>query len=362
MRTSTVDVTADLLRAPQIENCLVFQNGMSQQIKLADFENASVFGTVRDEKVTPYICPPEVATAISMGDTSQLIVSGAEDVWAVGVMVLRLLGLRDPFSSGSGSDSSVLTTISQLSLSDIVTVLRTAGVTQDGELESFLIGSRGTPGCLAVLPESRATVSQLLAKGWISGGHHTQFNREGAEAIRDIATRVDAMQEDINDLGAKLQQSLEQKIQEARERFERKLAKDMQQKQHEIAQTLAAANAEADASDAQIREQQAQAYAAELKQLRSLQLKEREAHSSKLEALRRQFDGLQKEKLDGLLEAEASAAERAKSMMNDLTQEGGQVSAKVQVMQRDEQIKLRARLEARQRKRAERLLEQIEHL
>ena len=96
---------------------------MSQQLKIADFENASVFGTVRDEKVTPYICPPEVAAALCKGDTSQLKVSGAEDVWAVGVMVLRLLGLREPFLSVGAtvgdSSKSKLATISKLSYSDV---------------------------------------------------------------------------------------------------------------------------------------------------------------------------------------------------------------------------------------------------
>ena len=197
---------------------------MSQQLKIADFENASVFGTVRDEKVTPYICPPEVAAALCKGDTSQLKVSGAEDVWAVGVMVLRLLGLREPFLSVGAtvgdSSKSKLATISKLSYSDVSAVLRRAGVAQDSELESFLIGSRGSPGCLAIEPQARATVSQLLAKGWISGGHHTQLNREGADAVREIASRMDAMQEDINDLGVKLQESLEEKIQEAREAVE----------------------------------------------------------------------------------------------------------------------------------------------
>jgi serine/threonine protein kinase len=352
----------DLL-ASQIENVLVFQRGMSQQLKIADFENASVFGTVRDEKVTPYICPPEVAAALCKGDTSQLKVSGAEDVWAVGVMVLRLLGLREPFLSVGAtvgdSSKSKLATISKLSYSDVSAVLRRAGVAQDSELGSFLIGSRGSPGCLAIEPQARATVSQLLAKGWISGGHHTQLNREGADAVREIASRMDAMQEDINDLGVKLQESLEEKIQEARERFEKKLAEDVRQKQREIAQMLAAS--EANANDQQTQEQM-QAYAAELEQLRSSQTEERAAHATKLEAMRCQFEDLQKEKLDGLLEGEETVAERAKGMMNDLAKEGGDVAARVQAMQSEEQIKLRARLEARQKERAQSLLEEIEKI
>lgn len=339
----------------QIENLLVFQQGMSQQVKLADFENASAFGDIRDDRVTPYICPPEVAAAICKGDTTRLVVSGAEDIWAVGVMVLRLFGLRDPFSAASGLESSTpaLAAISQLSQSDVAAVLHEAGVVQNSELESFLIGSRGSPGCLAVLPESRATVSQLLAKGWISGGHHTQFNRQGAEAMRAISSRVDAMQEDINDLGAKLQHSLERKLEEARERFERKVAQAMLQKQRQVEEMLA----ESESTD-----DKAQVYASELEQLRVSQMEERTALASKLEAMRRQFDDLQKEKLDGLLEAKQSVAEHAKGMLNEFTKEDGDAAARVQAMQKEEHTKLRARLEARQKKQVQCLMEQIERI
>jgi serine/threonine protein kinase len=351
-------------RALQIENCLIFQRGMSQQIKIADFENAAVFGTTRSSAVTPYICPPEVAAAMCKGDTSQLIVSGTEDVWAVGVMVLRLLGLREPFSTvdttAGDISGSKLSAIARLSYSDVSAVLRKAGVTPDSELESFLIGSRGSPGCLAIEPQARATVSQLLAKGWISGGHHTQLNREGADTVREMVTRIDAIEEDINDLGSMLQESLEEKIQEAQERFEKKLAEDVQQKERQIALILAAA--EDDATDQEEVQMQAQKYTAELEQIRSSQAQERAEHAAKLEAMRNQFDDLQQEKLDGLMEVEESVAERAKGMMSDLAKEGGDVAERVQAMQSEEQAKLRARLEARQKKRAQSLLEEIEKI
>ena len=143
-------------------------------------------------------------------------------------------------------------------------------------------------------------------------------------------------------------------------RFEKKLALAMLQKQQEIEQTLAAA--ESEANDEQAREECAKAYASEIERLGKSQMEERAALASKLEAMRRQFDDLQKEKLDGLLEAEQSAADQAKGMLNDLTKEDEDVAAKVKVMQKEEQSKLRARLEAKQRAQVQSLMEEIERI
>ena len=83
------------------ENILVFQSGrFSQTIKIADLEHAAVIGAKRDHVCSPYICPPELARAICHDE--QVEVNAKEDVWAVGVMVLRLMGLKNPFELGEG--------------------------------------------------------------------------------------------------------------------------------------------------------------------------------------------------------------------------------------------------------------------
>ena len=88
----------------------------------------------------------------------------------------------------------------------------------------------------------------------------------------------------------------------------------MREKQEDvIAQLLAA-----EETDAQDREE---VLAAELKQHRTVQADERAAHAAKLEAMRGQFEALQTEKLDSLLEEDETNA-RAKGMVSDLAKEG----------------------------------------
>ena len=171
---------------------MVFQSGrFSQTIKIADLEHAAVIGAKRDHVCSPYICPPELARAIC--DDEQVEVNAKEDVWAVGVMVLRLMGLKNPFELGEGEDlPSLLAPIAALTEADVNAALVRAGVAKGSALASFLIGDRGVPGCLVVQPGKRATVTQLQSKGWISGNYNTQISRDGVGDIKQLAQKVDA--------------------------------------------------------------------------------------------------------------------------------------------------------------------------
>ena len=232
----------------KIENLLLSKKGLLQQLKVADFENAAKIGTVRDDRVTPYICPPEVAKALCEGNGSQLRVRDSEDVWAVGVMVLRLMGIDEPFALSTGD--SKLAPLCKLTQLDVTAVLRKAAVPEGGELESFLIGARGSPGCLAIEPRARATIRQLMAKGWISGGHHTQINREGVGAVREISEKMDGIAEEVGQVNMNMQK-VHVALLDVRERIEavRKTVVNMDAVQIPMIFTLELCSSDADNAD-----------------------------------------------------------------------------------------------------------------
>ena len=184
----------------KIENLLVCESGFSQKLKIADLENASTVGTPRQHKCTAYICPPELAKAIC--SEQSLLVKPSEDIWAVGVMVLRLMGNETPFALGHGDGMrSKLSPLSSLTDAKVCEVVEDAGIQKGSQLHSFLVGDNRTPGCLTVRPDRRATIQNLRSKGWISGNHATQVHRDGVghvvQAMHSIDEKLETVAEGV---------------------------------------------------------------------------------------------------------------------------------------------------------------------
>lgn len=72
--------------------------------------------------------------------------------------------------------------------------------------------------------------------------------------------------------------------------------------------------------------------------------------------MRQRFADLQREKMDELV---ADGDDTTTAMMQALAEEGGEAAERMEVTQRDEKVKLRTRLEARQKERAAGLLAEI---
>ena len=199
----------------KIENLLVCESGFSDKLKIADLENASPIGAPRSQKCTAYICPPELAQAIC--SKQSLRVKPSEDVWAIGVMVLRLMGHEAPFTLGNGDDSaSKLAPLASLTDTDVRAVVERANVQIGSQLYSFLVGDSRTPGCLAVRPEQRAKIQDLRSKGWISGNAVTQVHRDGVGHVRDSIQAMDVKLDSV----AEGVQRIEGAILDMKERIE----------------------------------------------------------------------------------------------------------------------------------------------
>eukprot|EP01043_Picozoa_sp_COSAG02_P039319 COSAG02_NODE_3096_length_7380_cov_36.086910_2_plen_796_part_00 len=199
----------------KLENLLVCESGFSQKLKIADLENASIIGTPRGLKCTPYICSPELAQAICSEQSLQ--VKPSEDVWAVGVMVLRLLGHETPFALGDGDDMhSKLSPLALLTDAKVRQVVEHAGIQTGSQLFSFLVGDNRTSGCLVVEPGQRAKIQDLRSKGWISGNAATQVHRDG---VGHVVQTMQAIEEKLDSVAEGVQR-IEGAILDMKERIE----------------------------------------------------------------------------------------------------------------------------------------------
>ena len=161
----------------QLENLLFFENGFFPRLKAADLDSAAHFGEPREPKSTPYICAPEMAAHI-VANGNGLLVSGAEDIWALGVLVLYLLSGQQPFAAGEGDDSTRYAPLAGLTQADVAKVIAQQATPQ-GQLEAFLLQ------CLS-LPAKRGTAEELLRGGWVGGNMATEVVRQTAGKLDNI--------------------------------------------------------------------------------------------------------------------------------------------------------------------------------
>ena len=71
----------------------------TKQWMLIDFASAAQIGTNQTLSYTPLFAPPELGHIVSTGH-NQFVVSGAVDVWALGIMAWTLLTGRLPYACG----------------------------------------------------------------------------------------------------------------------------------------------------------------------------------------------------------------------------------------------------------------------
>ena len=270
----------------KVENILMCpKDRYTDWLKIADMENASRLGDVRDSKCTAYICPPELAKAIC--DHQPCKVDPAEDVWAVGVMVLRLMGIERPFQLGDGDDlESKLAPLAGLTDDDVSQVLEQANIPSKSPLESFLFGDQLNPGCLRVRKQRRATVQALRQKGWITLNAGTQVRREG---VGQVVSGLQAIEEKV-DMVAESQQRMEGAILSLRERVEvvRKTIINLDAEQVPLVFVLELCPTPEDGG-AQVSESEAKSLFGRFSQM--LQ------RNNPLDAVKRQLDGLKGKKV-----------------------------------------------------------------
>ena len=185
-------------------NLLIFGDAIKPELKAGDMESATKIGAVRNSYVSATICTPELAKQLTGGYTDELKVAPAEDIWALGVVTLRLLTGAPPFGDS-------VERIAALTQADVFAVLLKAGAKAGTPLERFL------DRCLQIEPHNRADINSLKASGWISGNMATQnYQAEKTSSAKKLDTMMEKLEEvdeHVQDVGEQLQDRLDSVLQ-----------------------------------------------------------------------------------------------------------------------------------------------------
>eukprot|EP01043_Picozoa_sp_COSAG02_P017559 COSAG02_NODE_798_length_17086_cov_72.770295_6_plen_797_part_00 len=208
----------------KLENLLIIGvAGLKKRLKVCDLDAADRIGKLRSLKATPYICAPEMAQHIVKGGNG-LKVSAAEDIWALGVMVMHMLSGQPPFATGEGDAEAKYLPIADLTPYDVKQAIRK--VTPTGQLEAFLLQ------CLSIDPAERGSADELMRRGWIAGSNATEVIRQTNGVMNTMVRQMDSIQEGVEEVRENTQ-----KIVSATQRLEAvmdEVKDDLRQKSEEL--------------------------------------------------------------------------------------------------------------------------------
>eukprot|EP01046_Picozoa_sp_COSAG06_P013139 COSAG06_NODE_789_length_12286_cov_11.884713_4_plen_712_part_00 len=175
----------------KLENLLIFgADGIKKHLKACDLDGSARIGEARAElKATPYICAPEMAQHIVTGGNG-LKVSAAEDIWAVGVMVIHMLSGQPPFATGEGDGAAKYLPIARLTPHDVKQAIQKVKP-RNGQLEAFLLQ------CLSIDPAERGSADELMRRGWIGGSTATEVIRQTNGTMNTMVRQMDSIQEGV---------------------------------------------------------------------------------------------------------------------------------------------------------------------
>ena len=154
-------------------------------------------GEPRGLHATAYICAPELARHVLAGGNG-LKVSGAEDIWAVGVLVMYMMSGQLPFAAEDAAGAEKYKPIAALTLDDVKAAMKRCKVRPQGQLEAFLLS------CLNLDPDERSTADRLLTGGWIGGNMATEVVRQTRGTLESVVQqqrtdsgKLDSLQESV---------------------------------------------------------------------------------------------------------------------------------------------------------------------
>ena len=156
----------------------------------------------------------------------------------------------------------------------------------------------------------------------------------------------------LDNEGAKLQQELEERIRQARQQIEGKLETELAEKEAAMQQQMIDAEAAASETEQEMRDRTIR-MEAQLQRVKDAHAAERKRQEDKADDARRQLAQLQQEKWAALLDDDGG---NATDLLGSLADEHSSVAARMDALAGEEKVKLRQRLEEKQRQRANELL------
>ena len=157
----------------------------------------------------------------------------------------------------------------------------------------------------------------------------------------------------LDNEGAKLQQELEERIRQARQQIEGMLETELAEKEAAMQQQMIDAEAAASETEQEMRDRTIR-MEAQLQRVKDAHAAERKRQEDKADDARRQLAQLQQEKWAALLDDDDGG--NATDILGSLADEHSSVVARMDALAGEEKVKLRQRLEEKQRQRANELL------